>query len=163
MKRLIFLMSIVALLFTTSCISGPVVGGKSSTEYTGKVVVADATTGEVTYTDNEAKLTLTIPNVVEPKMDIIFSGVKFAELMPIKLNLAMLGIPFKTTVSEDQTTINYIFDQENIIPEGFDEQYLINRVWGVVSRRIEISFTMINEKRNSKVTFVYDSGASDVE
>lgn len=156
MKKLMFLMGAVALLFTTSCIKGPVVGGKSSTEYVGKLVVADATTGEVTYTDNEAKLTLGIPNVMEPKMDIIFSGVKFAELMPIKLNLAMLGIPFTTTVSEDGASINYIFDKENIIPDSFDEQYLINRLWGSVGKRIEISFTMINAKRNSKVTFTYE-------
>lgn len=156
MRKLMFLMGVVALLFTTSCIKGPTVGGKSSTEYVGKLVVADATTGEVTYTDNEAKLTLGIPNVMEPKMDIIFSGVKFAELMPIKLNLAMLGIPFTTTVSEDGASINYIFDKENIIPDSFDEQYLINRLWGSVGRRIEISFTMINAKRNSKVTFTYE-------
>lgn len=156
MKKLMFLMGVVALLFTTSCIKGPAVGGKSSTEYVGKLVVADATTGEVTYTDNEAKLTLGIPNVMEPKMDIIFSGVKFAELMPIKLNLAMLGIPFTTTVSEDGASINYIFDKENIIPDSFDEQYLINRLWGSVGKRIEISFTMINAKRNSKVTFTYE-------
>ncbi|MBQ5691205.1 MAG: hypothetical protein IIV24_06895 [Alistipes sp.] len=156
MRKLMFLMGVVALLFTTSCIKGPTVGGKSSTEYVGKLVVADATTGEVTYTDNEAKLTLGIPNVMEPKMDIIFSGVKFAELMPIKLNLAMLGIPFTTTVSEDGASINYIFDKENIIPDSFDEQYLINRLWGSVGSRIEISFKMINAKRNSKVTFTYE-------
>ena len=156
MRKLMFLMGVVALLFTTSCIKGPAVGGKSSTEYVGKLVVADATTGEVTYTDNEAKLTLGIPNVMEPKMDIIFSGVKFAEMMPIKLNLAMLGVPFTTAVSEDGASINYIFDKENIIPDSFDEQYLINRLWGSVGSRIEISFTMINAKRNSKVTFTYE-------
>ena len=163
MKRFIFLMGVVALMFTTSCVKGPAVGGKTSTDYLGKLVVTDVTTGEVTYTDNEAKVTLSIPNVTEPKMDIVFNGVKFAELMPIKLNLAMLGIPFKTTVSEDETTINYIFDEKNVIPESFDEQYLINRIWGSVGRRIEISFTMINEKRNSQVTFTYDRETPGVE
>jgi hypothetical protein len=163
MKRFIFLMGVVALMFTTSCVKGPAVGGKTSTDYVGKLVVTDVTTGEVTYTDNEAKVTLAIPNVTEPKMDIVFNGVKFAELMPIKLNLAMLGIPFKTTVSEDETTINYIFDEKNVIPESFDEQYLINRIWGSVGRRIEISFTMINEKRNSQVTFIYDRETPGVE
>ena len=158
-----FLMGVVALMFTTSCVKGPAVGGKTSTDYVGKLVVTDVTTGEVTYTDNEAKVTLSIPNVTEPKMDIVFNGVKFAELMPIKLNLAMLGIPFKTTVSEDETTINYIFDEKNVIPESFDEQYLINRIWGSVGRRIEISFTMINEKRNSQVTFIYDRETPGVE
>ena len=163
MKRFMFLMGVVALMFTTSCVKGPAVGGKTSTDYVGKLVVTDVTTGEVTYTDNEAKVTLSIPNVTEPKMDIVFNGVKFAELMPIKLNLAMLGIPFKTTVSEDETTINYIFDEKNVIPESFDEQYLINRIWGSVGRRIEISFTMINEKRNSQVTFTYDRETPGVE
>lgn len=163
MKRFVFLMGVVALMFTTSCVKGPAVGGKTSTDYVGKLVVTDVTTGEVTYTDNEAKVTLAIPNVTEPKMDIVFNGVKFAELMPIKLNLAMLGIPFKTTVSEDETTINYIFDEKNVIPESFDEQYLINRIWGSVGRRIEISFTMINEKRNSQVTFIYDRETPGLE
>ena len=163
MKRLMFLMCVVALVFTTSCIKGPSVGGKSSTEYTGKLVVTDLATDEVTYTDNEAKVTLAIPNVMEPKMDIVFNGVKFAELMPIKLNLAMLGIPFTTTVSEDGTSINYIFDEKNVIPESFDEQYLINRIWGSVGSRIEISFTMINEKRNSQVTFTHEGRTPVVE
>lgn len=162
MKRLMFLMCVVALVFTTSCIKGPSVGGNTSTEYTGRLVVTDATTGEVTYTDNEAKVTLSIPNVMEPKMDIVFNGVKFAELMPIKLNLAMLGIPFKVALSEDGTS-SYIFDEKNVIPESFDEQYLINRVWGSVGRRIEISFTMINEKRNSQVTFTHEGRAPVVE
>ena len=163
MKRLMFLMCVVALVFTTSCIKGPSVGGKSSTEYTGKLVVTDLATDEVTYTDNEAKVTLAIPNVMEPKMDIVFNGVKFAELMPIKLNLAMLGIPFTTSVSEDGTSINYIFDEKNVIPESFDEQYLINRIWGSVGSRIEISFTMINEKRNSQVTFTHEGRTPVVE
>ena len=156
-------MCVVALVFTTSCIKGPSVGGKSSTEYTGKLVVTDLATDEVTYTDNEAKVTLAIPNVMEPKMDIVFNGVKFAELMPIKLNLAMLGIPFTTSVSEDGTSINYIFDEKNVIPESFDEQYLINRIWGSVGSRIEISFTMINEKRNSQVTFTHEGRTPVVE
>ena len=163
MKRLMFLMCVVALMFTTSCIKGPVVGGNSTTNHTGKLVVTDLGTGEVTYTDNEAQITLTIPNLVEPKMDIIFNGVKFADAMPIKLNLALMGIPFTVTVSEDEKNMNYIFDAKDIIPEGFDEQYLINRVWGSVGRRIEISFTMINEKRNSQVTFTYESQTPDAE
>ena len=153
MKKLMFLMGVVALMFSTSCIKGPTSGGSSSTTYNGKIVVTDATSGEVTYTDNNASVTVAIPNIIEPKFDITFNGVKFAELMPIKLNLALRGIPFTTTVSEDETTINYVFDAKDIIPESFDEQYLINRVWGSIGRHIEISFTMINEKRNSQVTF----------
>lgn len=156
-------MGVVALMFTTSCVKGPVVGGNSTTNYQGKLVVTDLTTGEVTYTDNEAKITLTIPNLVEPKMDIIFNGVKFADAMPLKLNLALMGVPFTTTVSEDETTINYVFDEKDIIPEGFDSQYLINRVWGSIGRRIDISFTMINAKRNSQVTFTYENPTADIE
>ncbi|MBE6211993.1 MAG: hypothetical protein E7129_02500 [Rikenellaceae bacterium] len=163
MKKLMFLIGVVALMFTASCIKGPASGGSSAANYNGKIVVTDATSGEVTYTDNNASVTVAIPNIIEPKFDITFNGVKFAELMPIKLNLALKGIPFTTTVSEDETTINYIFDAKDIIPEGFDEQYLINRVWGSIGRRIEISFTMINEKRNSHVTFTSGNSDSSVE
>ena len=163
MKKLMFLIGVVALMFTASCIKGSASGGSSAANYNGKIVVTDATSGEVTYTDNNASVTVAIPNIIEPKFDITFNGVKFAELMLIKLNLALKGIPFTTTVSEDETTINYIFDAKDIIPEGFDEQYLINRVWGSIGRRIEISFTMINEKRNSQVTFTSGSSDSSVE
>lgn len=155
MKKLMFLVCAVAMLCSTSCLKGPTTAGTSSADYYGKLVVTDISSGEVTYTDNEVSVTISIPNIIEPKMDISFNGVKFAELMPVKLNLIMKGIPFTTTISEDETTINYIFDAQDIIPDSFDEQYMINRIWGSIGRKIEISFIM--ESRKSQVTFTYDS------
>lgn len=161
MKRFLVLMGVMVMLFTASCIKGPTSGGSSAWTYKGKLVVTDAESGEVTYTDNNASVTVAIPNIIEPKFDITFNGVKFAALMPIKLNLELKGIPFTTTVSEDKTTINYIFEKENIIPTSFDSQYLINKVWGSVGNMVEISFIM--ESRNSKVTFTATSTNSLVE
>ena len=151
MKKLMLLMGVVALAFSTSCIKGPTSGGSSATNYNGKIEVSDIASGEVTYTDNNASVTVAIPNIVEPKFDITFNGVKFAAAMPIKLNLEMKGIPFTATVSEDETSINYLFEAEDIIPTSFDSQYLINRVWGCIGKKVEISFTM--ESRGSQVTF----------
>ena len=151
MKKLMFLLGVVALVFTTSCIKGPTSGGTSSTTYNGKIVVTDSESDDVTYTDNDASVTVTIPNIIEPKFNITFNGVKFAELMPVRLNLELTDIPFTTTVSEDEATINYIFEKENVIPTSFDSQYLINKVWGCIGRKIEISFIM--ESRKSQVTF----------
>ena len=161
MKRFVFLMGVVALMFTTSCVKGPAVGGKTSTDYVGKLVVTDVTTGEVTYTDNEAKVTLAIPNVTEPKMDIVFNGVKFAELMPIKLNLAMLGIPFKTTVSEDETTINYIFEAKDVIPTVGGtpyDKYKVDVIEGCIGRTVDIKFEM-----RSKDKIVYFTNSKSEE
>ena len=161
MKKLMFLFGVVSLMFATSCIKGPASGGSSATNYNGKIVVTDIDSGEVTYTDNNASVTVTIPNIVEPKFDITFSGVKFAAAMPIKLNLELKGIPFTSTVSEDETTINYIFEKENIIPTSFDSQYLIDKVWGCIGKKIEISFTM--ESRGSKVTFTANTTNTPLE
>jgi hypothetical protein len=155
MKKMMFLMGCIAMIFATSCIKGPSSAGTSSTTYHGKIVVTDTASGEVTYTDNDASVTVAIPNIIEPKFDITFNGVKFAAAMPIKLNLEMKGIPFTTTVSEDQTSINYVFEKEDIIPTSFDSQYIIDKVWGCIGRKIEISFIM--ESRSSQVTFTANS------
>jgi hypothetical protein len=148
-------------MFATSCIKGPVSGGSSATNYNGKIVVTNISSGEVTYTDNNASVTVAIPNIVEPKFDITFNGVKFAAAMPIKLNLELKGISFTPTVSEDETTINYIFEKENVIPTSFDSQYLINKVWGCIGKKIEISFTM--ESRDSKVVFTANATNTPLE
>ena len=158
---LMFLIGVVSLMFATSCIKGPASGGSSATNYNGKIVVTEIDSGNTTYTDNKASITVAIPNIVEPKFDITFNGVKFAAAMPVKLNLELTGIPFTATVSEDATTINYIFEKENIIPTSFDSQYLINKVWGCIGKTVEISFIM--ESRNSKVTFTTTSTNSPIE
>ena len=151
MKNLMFLLGVVSLMFATSCIKGPTSGGSSAWTYKGKLVVTEMGSGDVTYEDKAALVTVVIPNGWEPKFDITFNGVKFADAMPIKLNLELKGIPFTSTISEEETTINYIFEEENIIPTGFDSQYTINKAWGCVGKKVEISFTM--ESRDSKVVF----------
>lgn len=151
MRRLMFLFGAVIMLLTTSCLKGPISGGSSASDFTGKIVVTDIASGKTTYTDNKAVVTVTIPNILEPKLTILFNGVKFAEAMPVKLNLELTKIPFTITISEDGMSQHYVFDAKDIIPTSFDSEYKIDRVWGSIGKVIDIRFTM--KSRDSQVRF----------
>uniref|UniRef100_UPI00405742B9 hypothetical protein n=1 Tax=Alistipes sp. TaxID=1872444 RepID=UPI00405742B9 len=154
MRKLMFFLGAMTMMLATSCLNGGGSSGSSSITYHGELTTTNTTTNEVSYTDNEASVTVTIPNIIEPKFDILFNGIKFAPKMP-KLDIEVAGIPFTTTISEDETTINYIFDAENIIPTigGISyKKYKIDRIWGCIGRDVEINFTMASEE--SQVNFV---------
>ena len=152
MKKLMFLFGVVAILFTTSCIKGPTSGGKSEGTFVGKLVVTDVDSGEVTYTIDDAEVVVTIPNILQPKFDILFKRVKFAEAMPVELNLELKDIPFIQTVSEDGKAINYVFEAKNIIPTGFEE-YPIEKVWGSIGGVVDIQFDMERKSKYYHVGF----------
>lgn len=162
MKKIIFVLC-VALLSATSCLSGVSSPGTSTSTFTGRLTVSDIATGAVTLTDNQASVTICIPNIIDPKFDIIFNGVKFSNSpMEPKKNVEVLGIPFTTTVSEDESSINYVFEGENMIPMigGVSyEKYTIDRIWGCVGRVVEVNFTMASKQ--SKVTFTTDTDSTD--
>lgn len=152
MKKVLFILCGV-LFFATSCLNVGPSSGSSSVGYTGHLVVTDLQTDEVTYSDDKAQVVVTIPNVLEPKFDFRFNGIKFSAMMP-KLNIDVLGIPFTTTISEDETSINYVFDANNMVPEvgGIEYQkFKIDHIWGQVGKTVEILFTM--ESKGSKVHF----------
>lgn len=162
MKKIIFVLC-VALLSATSCLSGVTSPGTSTSTFTGRLTVSDIATGAVTLTDNQASVTICIPNIIDPKFDIIFNGVKFSNSpMEPKKNVEVLGIPFTTTVSEDESSINYVFEGENMIPMigGVSyEKYTIDRIWGCVGRVVEVNFTMASKQ--SMVTFTTDTDSTD--
>ncbi len=153
MKKILILVC-GALFFATSCLSGSGPQGTSSADYVGKLVVSDIESGDVTYTDDNAKVTVWIPNLLEPKFDIVFNDVKFANAMPVKLDIEFDGIPFTTTISEDQTTLNYVFSANDIIPNvgGVPyNNYKVDVIKGSIGRPVVIEFSM--SSKGSKVHF----------
>ena len=160
MRKMMMLICGAVLLLSTSCIKGPAASGSSEGAFVGKLVVTDMESGDVSYTDNSAEVAVVIPNITDSKLEITFKEVKFAEAMPLALNIQLKGVPFTVTVSEEENSINYIFDAKDIIPESFESKYLINRVWGCIGKsKVEISFTM--ESRNSQVTFTAYPGSGN--
>ena len=149
MKKLLILACGV-LFFATSCLTGGGSAGSSSTTYHGTLKVMDITTEEVTYSNNAASVTVWIPNIIEPKFDFVFNDMKFDNAMPVKLNIEFAGIPFKSTVSEDETTINYLFEAENIIPTVGGapyEKYKVDIIKGCIGRNVEIEFEMRSKEK----------------
>jgi hypothetical protein len=124
--------------------------GSSSTTYYGSVKVVDITTEEVTYSNNAASVTVWIPNITEAKFDFVFNDMKFDNAMPVKLNIELAGIPFKPTVSEDETTINYIFEAKDIIPTVGGapyEKYKVDVIKGCIGRSVDIEFEMLSKEK----------------
>ena len=144
MKKILIL-ACGALFFATSCLPGGGSPGTSSADYPGYLTVSEIESEEVTYTDENAKVTVAIPNMLEPKFDIVFNDMKFDSAMPVKLNIEFEAIPFTTTVSEDETTLNYLFNAKNIVPTvgGIPyNNYKVDSIKGCIGRPVTIEFWM---------------------
>jgi hypothetical protein len=112
MKKVLIL-ACGAILFATSCLSGGGSPGNSSADYGGYLTVSEISTGETTYSDDNAKVSVVIPNILEPNFDIVFNKMKFDSAMPVKLDVKFEELPFETTISEDENTLNYVFIAKN--------------------------------------------------
>ena len=153
MKKILIL-ACGALFFATSCLSGGGSSGTSSADYPGYLTVSEIESEEVTYTDENAKVTVAIPNMLEPKFDIVFNDMKFDSAMPVKLNIEFEAIPFITSVSEDETTLNYLFNAKNIVPTvgGIPyDKYKVDSIKGCIGRPVTIEFWM--SSKDKKVHF----------
>ena len=144
MKKLMFLLSIVVLFSTTSCLIGDDGSGTTSAQITGKLIVFDDESS-VSYSDDKASITVSIPNYAEPKLDVVFNGVKFAEAMPVQVNIKFSDIPFTYTISEEEgkKKSNYIFDVTNLTPTisgAPRDEYTASRFWGCIGSDVDIRF-----------------------
>ena len=152
MKK-IFVLACGVVLFATSCLSGGGSAGTSSADYSGRLTVSEIESGKTTYTDDKAVVTVQIPNIIEPKFDVIFNNIKFATMMP-KLNIEFESLPFVTTVSEDETTLNYVFNVKGVVPTigGVPyDKYKVDSIKGCIGRPVTIEFWM--SSKDQKVHF----------
>ena len=154
MKKILILVC-GALLFATSCLDNEGSPGASSAKYAGSLVVKDTKTNETTYSNSAASVTVSIPNMLEPKFNIIFNDMKFDSAMPVTLDIVFENVPFTTTISEDETTINYIFEAEDIVPTvgGVPyEKYRVDKIEGCIGRPVTIDFTMSSKNKSVHFT-----------
>ena len=152
MKK-IFVLACGVVLFATSCLSGGGSAGTSSANYSGNLTVSEIESGKTTYTDDKAVVTVQIPNMLEPKFDVIFNNIKFATMMP-KLNIEFESLPFVTTVSEDETTLNYVFNVKGVVPTigGVPyDKYKVDSIKGCIGRPVTNEFWM--SSKDQKVHF----------
>ena len=149
MKKILILACGV-LLFATSCFPGGGSPGSSSNAYSGYLTVKEISTDKVTYSDENAKVTVAIPNILEPKFDVVFNDMRFDSAMPVKLNIEFNGLPFKSTISEDETTLNYIFDAKDIVPTVGDvpyDKYKVDYIKGCIGRPVTIEFSISSKDK----------------
>ena len=154
MKKVLILACSV-LFFATSCLPGGGSPGSSSADYLGYLTVSDIESEEVTYSDDNTKVTVAIPNILKPKFDIVFNNMKFDSDMPVKLDIKFEGIPFTTTVSEDETTLNYVFVAKDIVPTvgGIPyNNYKVDSIKGCIGRPVTIEFWMSSKDKKAHFT-----------
>lgn len=159
MKKYLVL-AISALFLATSCLTGGGSSGSSSSSYYGKLTVSDISTGEVTYSVDNALVEVCIPDVIVPKFDFIFNNVKFDSAMPVQLSLEIAGVPFVSTVSNDEKTLNYIFKGENIVPTVGGkayEKYKVSVIEGCVSTTVDIKFDIPSKSKRVHFTTAKES------
>ena len=158
MKKILIL-ACGALLFATSCLDGGNSYDTSSATYNGKVTVTDIDTGDVSYSDDKASITVIIPNIIEPKFDIVFNNIKFDVMMP-QLSIKLAGVPFTSTVSEDESSINYIFEAQNIVPTIGDikyEKYKVTTIEGCIGKIVDVIFEIESKEKRVHFTTAKES------
>lgn len=149
MKKILIL-ACGALMVATSCIKSGGQTGSSEATYPGYLTVKEIETDKTTFSDDNASVTVQIPNILEPKFDIIFNKIKFDDMMPVKLDIEFEGIPFTTTISEDETTLNYIFTVKDIVPMVGAvpyEKYKVDSIKGCIGRPVTIDFWMSSKEK----------------
>ena len=156
MKKILILACGV-LFFATSCLPGGGSPGSSSANYSGNLTVKEIKSEAVTYSDDNAQVTVEIPNILEPKFDVVFNNMKFDSAMPVKLNIEFEGLPFTTTVSEDETTLNYLFVAKDIVPTvgGIPyDKFKVDSIKGCIGRPVTIDFWMSSKDKMVHFTTV---------
>ena len=78
MKKFMFLIGAAAMLFATSCLNGTPSAGTSSASYVGKLTVYDTDDQEVSYTDDEASVTICNQILMWIQKNILVQKYKFS-------------------------------------------------------------------------------------
>ena len=156
MKKILILVC-GALFFATSCLPGGGSPGSSSAEYGGYLTVSEIKSGEVTYSNDDSNVTVVIPNILEPKFNIVFNNMKFDSAMPVTLDIEFGELPFTSTISEDETTLNYVFTAKNVVPTvgGIPyDKYKVDSIKGCIGRPVTIDFWMSSKDKQAHFTNV---------
>ena len=120
---------------------------KSSAQYKGSWTVIHTESGAVSYQESDVTIDVEIPDVTTAKFNIILNRIRFADVMP-KITMKLSGISFSTSISEDETTIKYIFEHKGVVPTIGDisyEDYKMKSLKGCIGLGVEIEFEFENK------------------
>ena len=146
MKRFFWIIALLCL--ATACNKNTTPQGSyTSAIYKGSLTstnIEDNTSFEIKSFDIE----VIIPNSLVEKLDLVFANLKFVDgggaITPIFQDIA-----FKRTISEGQTSLNFIFSAEEVVPVINGEknaENTIKNLTGCISKsEVLIEFTMANK------------------
>lgn len=163
MKKTLFLIGALVSLVLTSCLGGGSTSGTTSATVYGVLTVTETSTGEVSYKDEEASITVSIPDMFVAELEITYNGIKFDKMMP-KLNVTIPKIPFTESIAEDNSSLNYIFEAYNVVPRVGDtpyEKYIMERVVGCIGRTTDVIFVLASKDKTVKFTSAKESSSED--
>lgn len=163
MKKTLFLIGVMVSLVLTSCLGPGSTNGTTSATVYGVLTVTETSTGEVTYKDEEASITVAIPNMFVAELDVTYNGIKFDPMMP-KLNITIPKLAFTESIAEDNSSLNYIFEAYNVVPkvgETSYEKYTMERVVGCIGRSTDIIFVLASKDKSVKFTTTRESSSEE--
>lgn len=126
-----------------------------SAQFKGSWTVINTESGEISYQESDVTIDVEFPNVTTAKFNIIFNRIRFAYEMPISLTMKLSGISFSTRISADETYLEYVFEQEGVVPTIGDtpyEQYKFKSLKGYIGLDVEIEFEFENRSYTAVFT-----------
>ena len=146
MKRFFWIISLLCL--ATACNKNTTPQGRyNSATYKGSLTSTNIE-DDSSYEIKPFYIEVIIPNSLVEKLDLVFANLKFVDgggaISPIFQDIA-----FKRTISEDQTSLNFIFSAEEVVPVINGEkntENTIKNLTGCISKsEVLIEFTMANK------------------
>ena len=157
MKKLLWVCASV-LLLATSCISGEGGGSATPEGFTGNYTTyeIDDFNGKIidTILSDETSVKVEIPDILKAELDFTFLGVKFAILMPHKLEIKVPSLPY--TVEQDENGLCYKVDVESAVPMLGDierEDYTMRNIKASIGHTIEFQFELQKKESIYRVVF----------
>lgn len=163
MKKMIFLVSALVLMFATSCLSVDAGSNSNSAKYKGTYTITNLASGaENTVTD--VIVEVTIPNSSKNLIDFTFNNLTFAPGGMPPQNITIADVPFTPTISEGGIVKNSIFEAYNIVPQigGVPyNQYLVSEIKGSIGVPVTIYFICKNTKTDIDYKVEFTTGESE--
>ena len=163
MKKMIFLVSALVLMFATSCLSVDAGSNSNSAKYKGTYTITNLASGaENTVTD--VIVEVTIPNSSKNLIDFTFNNLTFAPGGMPPQNITIADVPFTPTISEGGIVKNSIFEAYNIVPQigGVPyNQYLVSEIKGSIGAPVTIYFICKNTKTDIDYKVEFTTGESE--
>lgn len=125
-----------------------------SAQFKGSWTVVNTESGENSYQESDVTIDVEIPDATTAKFNITLNRIRFANAMP-PITIRLSDIGFISRISADETYLEYVFEQEGVVPTIGDtpyEQHKFKSLKGYIGLDVEIEFEFENRSYTAVFT-----------